>query len=76
MRRPMRDFEPGRVAAQVPALKALMETRAKLRELVTKADRSPELEALLEQLLQNDSQMKALSQDLGAATAPGSKPQE
>ena len=79
----MRDFEPGRVAQQVPALKALMETRAKLRELATKADRSPELEALLEKLLQDDAQMKALSQDLGAAGAPatvspppGSQPKE
>src|ERR1700730_4086235 len=32
------DFEPARVAAQVPALRALMETRAKLRDLMSKGD--------------------------------------
>src|SRR5215475_7853271 len=41
------DFEPARVASQVPALAALMETRAKLRDLMSKADRSEELENLL-----------------------------
>src|SRR3984893_13832492 len=32
------DFEPARVAGQVPALRALMETRAKLRDLMSKGD--------------------------------------
>ena len=45
------DFEPGRVAEQVPALKALLETRNKLRDLMSKVDRSEELENLLEQVL-------------------------
>jgi len=39
----MDDFEPARIAEQVPALKALLETRSKLRDLVSKADRSEEL---------------------------------
>ncbi len=59
------DFEPARVAAQVPALKALMETRAKLRDLMSKADRSEELEGLLEQVLRDDKELKALSSQLG-----------
>ena len=59
------DFEPGRVAAQVPALAALIETRAKLRDLMSKADRSEELEALLEQVLRSESDLKALSDELG-----------
>ena len=45
------DFEPARVAQQVPALRALLETRNKLRDLMSKADRSEELEGLLEQML-------------------------
>ena len=63
--RSMEDFEPGRVAEQVPALKKLIETRNKLRDLMTKVDRSEELEGLLEQVLQNQEQLKNLSDDLG-----------
>jgi len=59
------DFEPARVAAQVPALKALLETREKLRDLMSKADRSEQLESLLEQVLQNQGELKALSGQLG-----------
>jgi type VI secretion system protein ImpB len=61
----MEDFEPARVAAQVPQLRALMETRAKLRDLLAKADRSEELESLLEQILQHDDDRKTVSQELG-----------
>jgi len=61
------DFEPARVAQQVPALRALLETRAKLRDLMSKVDRSEELEGLLEQVLKNDDEMKSLSSQLGLA---------
>jgi len=59
------DFEPARVAQQVPALRALMETRAKLRDLMSKVDRSDELENLLEQVLKNEDELKSLSGQLG-----------
>jgi type VI secretion system protein ImpB len=59
------DFEPARVAQQVPALRALMETRAKLRDLMSKVDRSEELEGLLEKVLQNENELKTLSGQLG-----------
>ena len=59
------DFEPARVAQQVPALRALLETRSKLRDLMSKVDRSEELESLLEQVLKNDNEMKSLSSQLG-----------
>jgi type VI secretion system protein ImpB len=59
------DFEPGRIVEQVPALKALMETRNKLRDLMSKVDRSEELETLLEQVLQNEGELKSLSGQLG-----------
>ena len=61
----MDDFEPGRVADQVPALKKLLDTRNQLRDLMTKVDRSDELEKLLERVLQNESDLKALSSQLG-----------
>ena len=65
------DFEPGRVVEQVPALKALLETRNKLRDLMSKVDRSEELETLLEQVLKNEGELKSLSGQLGiAAPAP------
>jgi len=67
----MEDFEPARVAAQVPALAALIETRDKLRDLMTKVDRSEELEALLEQVLQSDAEMKSLSGELGLGKKEG-----
>jgi type VI secretion system protein ImpB len=61
----MDDFEPARVAAQVPALKALLETREKLRDLMSKADRSTQLEGLLEQILKSQDDLKSLSGQLG-----------
>jgi type VI secretion system protein ImpB len=61
----MDDFDPTRVVEQVPALKALLETRNKLRDLMSKVDRSDELESLLENVLQNDSDLKQLSSELG-----------
>lgn len=61
----MDDFEPARIVAQVPALQALMETRNKLRDLMSKVDRSEELEGLLEQVLQNEGELKSLSNQLG-----------
>jgi type VI secretion system protein ImpB len=59
------DFEPGRIVEQVPALRQLMETRNKLRDLMSKVDRSEELESLLEQVLQNEGELKSLSGQLG-----------
>jgi type VI secretion system protein ImpB len=61
----MDDFEPARVVEQVPALRSLLETRNKLRDIMSKADRSDELEGLLEKVLQNESELKALSGQLG-----------
>jgi type VI secretion system protein ImpB len=59
------DFEPARVAEQVPALKAMLETRARLRDLMSKADLSEELERLLEEVLQDESKLAELSSQLG-----------
>jgi len=63
--RSIEDFEPTRVAEQVPALKAMLETRNKLRDLMSKVDRSEELEQLLEQVLQDKAKLDALSAELG-----------
>lgn len=67
----MDDFEPAKVAEQVPALKALMETRAKLRDLMSKVDNSEKLEELLDEVLQDESKLKALSDQLGLGKTEG-----
>ncbi len=61
----MEDFEPHRIVDQVEPLKKLMETRNKLRDLLSKADRSDELENLLEEILSNAETMASLSGELG-----------
>ena len=65
------DFEPARVAEQVPALKVLLETRNKLRDLMSKVDRSEQLESLLEQILTNENELKSLSGQLGLEKKEG-----
>jgi type VI secretion system protein ImpB len=60
----LEDFEPGRVVQQVEPLKKLLETRDKLRDLLTKVDRSDELENLLERILKSDDDIKKLSEQL------------
>lgn len=59
------DFEPAAIVEQIPALKNLLDTRNKLRDLLTKVDRSEELEGLLERVLQNTEDLKNLSKELG-----------
>ena len=58
----MEDFEPAAIVNQVEPLKKLIETRNKLRDLSTKADRSDELEAILEKVLNNKADLKELTE--------------
>ena len=69
--RSMDDFEPARVAEQVPALKALLDTRAKLRDLMSKVDNSEKLEELLDEVLQDEAKLKSLSDQLGLGKTEG-----
>ena len=68
--RSMEDFEPARVVEQVEPLRKLMETRNKLRDLLTKVDRSEDLEAVLEKVLQNSEDLEKLKSELGISGAP------
>jgi type VI secretion system protein ImpB len=63
--RSISDFEPGAIVQQVPALKKLLDTRNQLRDLMTKIDRSADLENLLERVLQNKEELDKLSGELG-----------
>lgn len=59
------DFSPESIANQVEPLRKLLDARNKLRDLMSKADRSEELEGLLEQILQSTDEVSKLSQELG-----------
>ncbi len=65
----LEDFEPAQVVDQVPALKSLLESRNQLRDLLAKADRSEELETLLEKVLQDNQSIRALVDELKAQGA-------
>lgn len=61
----MEDFEPGRVVGQIDPLRKLLETRNKLRDLLSNVDRSDSLEAELEKILQNTEAIQSLAGELG-----------
>lgn len=71
----MDDFEPASVVKQVEPLKKLLETRDKLRDLLTKVDRSEDLENVLEDVLENTDRLKKLSEELGVKV-PGREEDE
>jgi type VI secretion system protein ImpB len=62
----MDDFSPEKVAQQVDPVKKLLDTRDKLRDLLTKIDRSEDLEGLLEKVLSNTEELKKLADQVGA----------
>ncbi|MAE34760.1 MAG: type VI secretion system contractile sheath small subunit [Oceanospirillaceae bacterium] len=63
--RKMDDFTPEAIVEQVEPLKQLLDARNKLRDLLSKADRSEELETVLEQILKNTDNITEISQQLG-----------
>jgi type VI secretion system protein ImpB len=67
----MEDFEPAKVAGQVDSLRKMLETRNRLSDLIAKADRSSDLEGLLEEALQDADAMRKLSKELGIDVQAG-----
>jgi len=65
------DFEPGAVVNQVDPLKKMLETRNQLRDLLSKVDRSEDLETLLEKVLQSSEDLDKLKADLGIGADGG-----
>ncbi|MCL6271440.1 type VI secretion system contractile sheath small subunit [Sansalvadorimonas sp. 2012CJ34-2] len=63
----MKDFEPANVARQIEPLRQLMDIRNQLKELLSKADRSRDLEKLLKEILQNQEASASLISELGIA---------
>jgi type VI secretion system protein ImpB len=64
----MDDFEPGAVVQQVEPLRKLLAVRNKLRDLMSKVDRSEDLENILEEVLRNTDKLSALVGELGDET--------
>ena len=59
------DFDPGRVAEQIPALKKLLEMRLNLTQMLSKMEGNDKLEAMLSEILASTDKSKALASELG-----------
>ncbi len=59
------DFEPDNVVQQVDPLRKLVEARQKLSDLRSKMDGNEKLETMLENIIANADQQKALSDEIG-----------
>ena len=65
----MGDFEPARIVEQVPALKSLLDSRDKLRDLLTTMDQSEDLEAQLERILKDTAKVQQAAGELGVSSS-------
>jgi len=63
-------FHPEAIARQIPRLAKLLEARQQLRDLLAKLDGNDELDALMENILQNPEDLKSLKGAEEAAAAP------
>jgi type VI secretion system protein ImpB len=67
----MDDFTPEAIVAQVAPLQQLLDARNKLRDLLSKADRSEDLENVLEDILKNTDNIAEISKELGVGAEEG-----
>jgi len=68
----MDDFEPARIAEQVPALRKLLEMRLELTQLLSKMEGNDKLDQLLADVLSNTEKARELAAQMGVAEADGS----
>jgi type VI secretion system protein ImpB len=61
----MDDFDPARIAAQVPALKKLLDMRLELTQLLSKMEGNDKLDQLLADVLSNTDKAKELAAQMG-----------
>lgn len=61
----LEDFEPANVVQQIDPLRKLLETRGKLKDLLSKMDGNDKLEALLEDIIKNSQSREELTKALG-----------
>ncbi len=67
----MEDFEPARIAEQVPVLNELLQMRSKLNELLSKMEGNDDLERLLGDVLANTEKRQALLDAMSKPEADG-----
>jgi type VI secretion system protein ImpB len=58
-------FEPESIVNQIPRLSKLLEARQQLRDLLSKLDGNDELDALLENIVQNTEDLKTIKSSTG-----------
>jgi type VI secretion system protein ImpB len=61
----MDDFDPARIAEQIPALKKLLEMRLELTQLLSKMEGNDKLDQLLADVLSNTEKAKELASQMG-----------
>jgi type VI secretion system protein ImpB len=61
----MDDFDPARIAEQIPALKKLLEMRMELTQLLSKMEGNDKLDQLLADVLNNTEKAKELAAQMG-----------
>jgi type VI secretion system protein ImpB len=59
------DFEPSRVADQIPALKELKDMRGRLTNLLSKMEGNDKLEGMLADILANTEKAAAMAKEMG-----------
>jgi type VI secretion system protein ImpB len=69
----MDDFDPGKIAGQVPALKELLDMRQRLTQLMAKMEGNDKLEAMLADVLNNTEKRDELVKGFGDAPAEEKK---
>jgi type VI secretion system protein ImpB len=72
----LEDFSPARVAAQVPALKELLDMRLRLTQLLSKMEGNDKLEQLLGDVLSNTEKALALAKHEGIAAPAAEAPKK
>jgi type VI secretion system protein ImpB len=60
----MEDFEPHRLAKNIPSLNRLFEKRNNLKNLISKMDGNDKLEALLTQIMKNNDNLQKLKKEI------------
>ncbi len=69
------DFEPARIAEQVPVLNELLQMRRKLTELLSKMEGNDALEKMLAEVIANTEKKQALLDALSKETGTEPKPE-
>ena len=71
----LKDFTPGQIAQHVPELKALLDKRNQLKNLLSHMDGKPEAEEMIKELLANPALLQSLANS-EAPAEPGDAPKE